>query len=75
MTEAELWELLNAYNDSGMTALTLYLTVVSSSLSDSDPGRHDLKIQCATGLSGRHLEQVITPRQPGEPPSRLYSAL
>ena len=32
MTEAELWGLLNTYNDSGMTALTLYLTVVSSYL-------------------------------------------
>lgn len=32
MTEAELWELLNAYNTAGMTALALYFTVVSSFL-------------------------------------------
>ena len=32
MTEAELWELLNAYNSAGLTALALYLTTTSSFL-------------------------------------------
>jgi uncharacterized membrane protein YesL len=32
MTEAELWELLNAYNSAGLTALALYLTTASSFL-------------------------------------------
>ena len=32
MSEAELWELLNAYNSAALTALALYLTTASSFL-------------------------------------------